>query len=90
MNNKAKTVTFCDLGAIVKKLKTLRVNNMSSREILDIRVQLATIWLNQAKKMQRFKNLNSKLYSYHVIEDDLILSAIEVFEKTNHFLQSKT
>lgn len=84
MNNK-NTVTFSDLGAITKTLDDLEIENEGA--IQDIRVKLATIWLNHALKMQRFKNMSSKKYRYNAIEEDFILSAIGEFWNARRYVQ---
>ena len=85
MNNKNNKVTISDLGAITKKLDDLEIENEG--EIQDIRVKLATIWLNHALKMQRFKDMSSKAYRYCAIEEDFILSAIGEFWNARRYVQ---
>lgn len=90
MNNKKTKVTFCDLGAITKKLDALEINKDSGVEIQDMRIKLATIWLDHANKMQRSKKIDSKTYRYHAIEEDLILSAMTNFWNVRRYLQERS
>ena len=85
MNNKNRKVAYCDLGAITKKLDDLEIENKG--EIQDIRIKLATIWLNHALKMQRFKDVSSEKYRYYATGEDFILSAMEGFWKARRYVQ---
>lgn len=87
MNNKKTKVTFCDLGEIIENLNTLEICSESSKEIQDLRIKLATIWLQQAKKMQRFKSLSSNSYRYYAVEEDRILAAINLFGSARQYLE---
>jgi hypothetical protein len=84
MNNK-NTVTFSDLGTITKTLDGLEIEN--KEEIQDMRVKLATIWLNHALKMQGLKDTSSKKYCHYAIEEEFILSAIGEFRNARRYLQ---
>jgi hypothetical protein len=92
MNNKNKKTTFCDIEAILEKLDGLEIDDGENecKELQEVRSKLATLWLNHARKMQRFKNVGSKMYRYHAIEEDFILSAIGEFWSIRRYVQENT
>ena len=91
MNNK-NTVTFCDIEAILEKLDALEIDDGENecKELQEVRSKLAALWLNHARKMQRFKNVGSKTYRYHASEEDFILSTIGKFWSIRRYVQENT